>query len=468
MAWRGGVLRGRGGAAGCGGRGGRGRGPPRPLRGVGSCRSASSESSSESSGDSSDVSSDAGGRRRGRGPGPRGRRGPSGLPPWVQTISDSILVVRGGGRVPGCAVLRTPSLPAVLQPRSPRDRERPSSRGGLSRSQARLIIPRTISEYFDCCRFARSHSEGLLPIHVDPNRQCVNFRELVRALSEGLLGGRLVPPGPSDGRQSGPQGSPRNNAPPPRIPVSDLRVGALMEGRIVRVSPVGLLIDVGATAPGLLRRRDCDGVPRRLLRRGEALSNLRVISVESEKGRFSLSLSGIDGSNLQELVYIDVLQRIAGWATVELSQPMLDFAAQMSMRSPKAGGMKSASLGMAPRGRGGRGGSVGGVARGGRGRGRGRGNGAGGPTVASARGGAARSDSPSSGIPSAFSTAASSGSSSAEKGGRAPRAGGAGKPAAKEAAARGKARRGGGGGRAGGLRWRPINGAAVEQQQQQQ
>eukprot|EP00927_Polykrikos_kofoidii_P065691 TRINITY_DN61424_c0_g1_i1.p1 TRINITY_DN61424_c0_g1~~TRINITY_DN61424_c0_g1_i1.p1 ORF type:complete len:458 (+),score=59.92 TRINITY_DN61424_c0_g1_i1:176-1549(+) len=417
------------------------------------------DSSSSSSGS---ISSDSSGsclgggfdsRFRGRGPrvpakfrGDGGGRGPGGLPPWVRTVSDSILVVRGGGRVPGCAVLRSPTLPAVLAPPSPRGGEKTAT-SHLSRSQARLIIPRTISEYFECCRFARSHTAGLLPIHENSKTEdSVNFRELVRAFSEGLLGGRVFPPNPGDNRQSGDQDNSRSNQPPRRIPVSELSVGALMEGKIVRISALGLLVDVGATALGLLKRKDCQNVPRRLLRRGEVLSNLQVLSVDGEKGRFTLRVKSVDGSTLEELVYIDVLELIAGWASVDLPPAMLEYATEMSMRSPKSGSRKTGSQKM--KSRGGEGNKVGGGARGGRGRGRGRGRGSASNNDTGVGVGAGRYEIFSKDLRSGSSTVASSSSSSVSRG-----------VAATPMAGRSSGRRSKG---RSGLRWRPINGTVVE------
>jgi hypothetical protein len=193
---------------------------------------------------------------------------------------------------------------------------------GLRQSQARLIIPRTISEYFECCRYSRCHSEGLLLAASQPSGALVNARRLVpRVLSEGLLAGRLIMMASNvrRGGAEGDAGSADQATPPPRFPAEDLEQGLLLEGRIIRIANVGLYIDVGATLPGLLRRRDCSGVPRRLLRRGEVLSNLVVLQVANKRHfRVGLQTIGEDDQNFQDFAYLDCLRRICAWAGVPL------------------------------------------------------------------------------------------------------------------------------------------------------
>lgn len=192
---------------------------------------------------------------------------------------------------------------------------------GLSLSQARLIIPRTISEYFECCRYSRCHSEGLLLAASQPSGALVNARRLVpRVLSEGLLAGRLIMTA-ANVRRGGAEGDAGSDqaTPPPRFPAEDLERGLLLEGRIIRIANIGLYIDVGATLPGLLRRRDCSGVPRRLLRRGEVLSNLVVLQAASKRHfRVGLQTIGEDDQNFQDFAYMDCLRRICAWAGVPL------------------------------------------------------------------------------------------------------------------------------------------------------
>lgn len=182
--------------------------------------------------------------------------------------------------------------------------------------QAHLIIPRSVSEYLQLCRFSRSHSEGLLLASSVPDGVFRECKELVpRALSEGLLGGRLKPP--SSERQQQQPGTPREEPRPP-VPVEELKEGSFMEGQIVCLDEAGFIVEVGATSPGLLRRRCCKGAPKRLLECGQILSNLQVVRVDRENSRFSLALRGVDGPNVEEEAYSDVLSHIAGWAGVTL------------------------------------------------------------------------------------------------------------------------------------------------------
>jgi len=304
------------------------------------------DSESDSDSDSVDQRARFGGPRSGVRPATSSRfhRHP-GLPPWVRTLSDSFMVVRGGGRIVATPQLRSNSLPAVLTeppdaPEDSDDEKRPSGNSrGLRLSQAVLIIPRTVSEYFECCRYVRSHSGGLLMAHIrhPEDSTFVQAQKSVppRAISE--------PP-----RRPRPSSPSRDDGPPPRVPVEKLKQGSRLEGRIMRVAGIGLFVDVGATKLGLLRRKDCKGVPKRLLQRNEVLSNLTVLDVDVEKGRFSLGVKCVDGSNVQELAYLAVLQRIAGWASVELPQPMLDHAAQLTQSVLKGTAAREAAM-MSPR-----------------------------------------------------------------------------------------------------------------------
>lgn len=152
-----------------------------------------------------------------------------------------------------------------------------------------------------------------------------------KSWSEGLMGGRLIP---GIGQESGrsPEGTPKPAAPPKPIPVVELKEGAIMEGQIVEVRHVGFFVEVGATKPGLLRRRHCQFCPQRLLQHGQTLSNLIVLSVDRKRNRFSLALHGIDGSHLHEEAYEQLLARIAGWAGVSSSELKLDEEADCNER----------------------------------------------------------------------------------------------------------------------------------------
>lgn len=203
-------------------------------------------------------------------------------------------------------------------PRPPRPDEG-SRRPRLSRSQARLIIPRSISEYLECCRGARAHSEGLLLAFTEPEGALEGCRNIVpTALSEGLLGGRIVPPR----RRAPSEGEGEERQPPPRIPAEKVEPGMRMEGRIVRNCRIGVFIDVGATRCGLLPFKACRYIPRWMLQKGESLSNLVVTHVNKKKRQFTMAIQGVgaDGEEVEEVKYSEILHRIADWAGVEVPE----------------------------------------------------------------------------------------------------------------------------------------------------
>jgi hypothetical protein len=127
------------------------------------------------------------------------------------------------------------------------------------------------------------------------------------------------------------EGQEKPAAPPRPIPVEELKEGTIMEGKIVELRHIGFFVEVGATQTGLLRRRHCQGCPRRLLQQGQVLSNLVVLNVDKKRRRFGLALHGIDGSHLQEEAYDAVLERIAGWAGVAYSKPTADEACAIAV-----------------------------------------------------------------------------------------------------------------------------------------
>lgn len=238
-------------------------------------------------------------------------------------------------RVPFSFCLRFRSLPTNLdnafraraqgrgsESSTSSSRDSPRNRPRLTLSQAKLIIPRTESEYKDCCRFARSHSEGLLfakTPDTEVTGALVGCRDIVpRALSEGLLGGRLRAAQPHDQRQG--ESEPKEVLP---TPVQELEIGAMLEGKIIRVAGIGFFIDVHATRLGLLTRRQCRQAPKQMLKKGEILSNLVVLHVNKKKKQFTLGLEGIGhgGDDIAEVAYDAIYRRIAAWAGVKLPPP---------------------------------------------------------------------------------------------------------------------------------------------------
>lgn len=244
--------------------------------------------------------------------------------------SDGVLslAARGFRQAALGPILRFLSLPAsfdnwVLSSSSGTPRKPQLSKGRrLTLSQARLIIPRSISEYLECCRGARSQSEGLLFAASIPEGALYRCRDIVpRALSEGLLGGRLFSGRPPPDGRSSPSAA--REGPPPRIPVEDMRKGTCVEGKIVRIARIGFFLDVGATRCALLQRHTCQNVPKVLLRKGEVLSNLVVLHVNREKKQLTVRLKGVGegGDEIEEEDYDAILHRITHWAGIPLPTP---------------------------------------------------------------------------------------------------------------------------------------------------
>jgi len=256
------------------------------------------------------------------------------IAPWSKScrrsLSDGILLhARQDGGELGYdhryGSMRCLSVPAMGSPATPSLEKPQLPTLRLSLSQARLIIPRSVSEYLSCCRFARSHSDGLLLASTALTGALESCRDAApRALSEGLLGGRLFPTAAAAPSSPGGSSSASPAGPPPkprrRVPLAELHRGAVLEGRIVHRSGVGVFVDVGTVRHGLIAWHRCRGGPRRLLQPPEVIANLEVINVNSRKRQLSLRIAGIgaDDANLEEVDYAKILQRIAGWAGVVL------------------------------------------------------------------------------------------------------------------------------------------------------
>lgn len=245
---------------------------------------------------------------------------------YRRSLSDGILL---HGRQEGALAKRCLSVPTMGSPPTPSLARQQLPTRRLSRSQAQLIIPRSVSEYLNCCRYSRSHSDGLLLASTEPIGALAGCRDTApRALSEGLLGGRLFPtpavaPSSPGGSSSGscsalPAGP--SLKPQRRVPLAELQRGAVLEGRIVHLSGIGVFVDVGAVRHGLVPWHRCRGIPRRLLQPPEVIANLEIVNVNSRRRQLSLRIGGIgaNDANLEEVDYAKILQRIAGWAGVVL------------------------------------------------------------------------------------------------------------------------------------------------------
>lgn len=117
--------------------------------------------------------------------------------------------------------------------------------------------------------------------------------------------------------QVGPGGVKARTTP---LKLEEVSNGSLHEGKITKRTRRGVLIDFGSVSQGLVRWKDLEGVPRKLLQKGEVLSNLEVQKVNMAKKHVFLHLIpvGHDGDELEETRYGDIISRIANWASVAL------------------------------------------------------------------------------------------------------------------------------------------------------
>eukprot|EP00439_Symbiodinium_sp_Y106_P013576 s4424_g1.t4 len=88
----------------------------------------------------------------------------------------------------------------------------------------------------------------------------------------------------------------------------------MYEGKIVKAFKLGLLLDINADVLGLLRWRHVRGVPRKLLKEGGHLANLRVDKVGDARFTLRLECIGHEGQTFEEEDYPDVIARVDEWA----------------------------------------------------------------------------------------------------------------------------------------------------------
>lgn len=221
------------------------------------------------------------------------------------------------GQLSSRSLPRAFSLPARLCDFEDELQRRSAARPTLQRppSWARFGIPRSATGYFELYRFARTHSEGLLFARSTPEGVFADCRQPPRALSEGLLGGRIFHTGPR------PEGEEAPAKVPPK-PLAELVEGEALDGKVIRTASAGLVLDVGATRPGFLPRRCLRNVPRRLLQKGSVLSGLEVQSVDLKKRRLTLRFrSAADDRRVEEDSYAALMSHVSDWADVSVWRP---------------------------------------------------------------------------------------------------------------------------------------------------
>mmetsp|Transcript_38958 Transcript_38958/g.70926 ORF Transcript_38958/g.70926 Transcript_38958/m.70926 type:complete len:178 (+) Transcript_38958:56-589(+) len=98
------------------------------------------------------------------------------------------------------------------------------------------------------------------------------------------------------------------------ICLSEMEAGMVVEGTIVRTCRIGLFVDVHAEVLGYLPWRALQGVPRKYIRKGEALGNLEVAKVDLMKRQLSLKIYPIVGRSFPSNDYEEIENQVGEWA----------------------------------------------------------------------------------------------------------------------------------------------------------
>ncbi|CAE7806062.1 fpr1A [Symbiodinium sp. CCMP2592] len=115
--------------------------------------------------------------------------------------------------------------------------------------------------------------------------------------------------------------------------LSQLSMEKLYQGKIVIAFKLGLLVDINADVLGLLRWKHVKGVPRKLLKEGGNLANLRVEKVRGERFTLRLECIGLPGQTFEETEYPDIVARVYDWA---IAPKLLDVSVSEEETTPTA------------------------------------------------------------------------------------------------------------------------------------
>ncbi|CAJ1327426.1 unnamed protein product [Effrenium voratum] len=101
-----------------------------------------------------------------------------------------------------------------------------------------------------------------------------------------------------------------------RVQLSELTRATYYEGQIIKVMRSGILVDVQAMTPGLVRWKSLRGVPRKLLKKGGFLANLRVQKVDEDAQKLCLTFHGLGFGHdtVEECNYEAIKCRVLSWA----------------------------------------------------------------------------------------------------------------------------------------------------------
>ncbi|CAE7870853.1 unnamed protein product, partial [Symbiodinium microadriaticum] len=163
--------------------------------------------------------------------------------------------------------------------------------------------------------FPKSFSEVQMP------SSRLSFQQMPASKSDGLLANRAFMRAVDAARAQQEQqkaeaatrlpGGVKQLAP---LSLSQLSTEKLYEGKIVIAFKLGLLVDINADVLGLLRWKHVKGVPRKLLKQGGNLANLRVEKVRGQRLTLRLECIGLPGQTFEESDYPDIVARVYDWA----------------------------------------------------------------------------------------------------------------------------------------------------------
>ena len=113
-----------------------------------------------------------------------------------------------------------------------------------------------------------------------------------------------------------------------RMNIQRLVEDKFYDGKIIRKTPQGMLIDINADSLGLLRWNLLRGIPKKLQKVGGFIGNLLVTKVDLESAHVNLKLQtiGFDHDTLEETEYSEVLGYLHYWSG--LPEAPLNFARQ--------------------------------------------------------------------------------------------------------------------------------------------
>ena len=108
-----------------------------------------------------------------------------------------------------------------------------------------------------------------------------------------------------------------------RMNIQRLVEDKFYDGKIIKKTPQGMLIDINADSLGLLRWNLLRGIPKKLQKVGGFIGNLLVTKVDLESAHVNLKLQtiGFDHDTLEETEYSEVLGYLHYWSGLPEAPP---------------------------------------------------------------------------------------------------------------------------------------------------